>query len=59
MREERFKDELHRLTPIIVEDNKDFTFLKEGILKLANFLRQNVLGIIFDIFLRCAKECEK
>ena len=39
MREERFKDQLQKLTPIIVEDNKDFTFLKEGILKLTGFLR--------------------
>ena len=41
-----------------MEDNKDFTFLKEGILKLVSFLRQNVIGIIFDLFLRCAKDCE-
>ena len=58
MREERCQDELQKLTPIIVEDNKDFAFLKEGILKLINFLRQNVLNLIFGIFLRCAKECE-
>ena len=59
MREERFKDEIAKLTPVIVEDNKDFTFLKEGILKLVSFLRQNLIGIIFDIFLKCAKECQQ
>lgn len=39
MREERFKEEVKKLTPIIIEENKDFTFLKEGILKLASYLR--------------------
>lgn len=58
MREERFKDELQRLTPIIVEDSKDIVYLKDGTLKLVSFLRQNVVTLLFDIFLRCAKECE-
>jgi hypothetical protein len=39
MREERFKDELEKLTPIIVEENRDFTYIKEGVIKVASFMR--------------------
>lgn len=27
--------------------------------KLVNFLREGVFQVVFEIFLRCAKECEK
>lgn len=59
MREERFKDEMEKLTPIIVEENQDFSFLKVGVTKVANYLRDGVIQVIFEIFLRCAKEVEK
>lgn len=57
LREERFAEEVKKLTPIIVEENQDFTFVKEGILKLSSFLRENLISIVFEIFLKCAKEC--
>lgn len=59
LREERFRDELARLTPIIVEDNQDFSYLKEGLLKTAGFLREQAFTVAFELFLRCAKECER
>jgi uncharacterized coiled-coil DUF342 family protein len=59
MREERFKDEVARLTPIIVEENKDFSYIKEGVLKTAAFLREHAFTVAFELFLRCAKECDR
>lgn len=55
MREERFRDEVARLQPIVIEDNKDFSYIKEGLAKTASFLRQQCFTVAFELFLRCAK----
>ena len=43
MREERFKDEVDRLTPIIIEEPSDFTALKSAVQTLTDFLRRKIV----------------
>ena len=58
MREERFKEEVAKLQPIIVQDNKDYEYLEKGVGRAVGFLREAIVTVVFEVFLVCAKECE-
>ena len=46
MREERFKDEVDRLTPIIIEEPSDYTTIKKAITEVSHFLRKKVTEVL-------------
>ena len=57
MREERFKDEVDRLTPIVIEEPSDYTVVKKAVKEVTQFLRKKITEVVEHLFTMSAKDC--
>jgi hypothetical protein len=59
MLERKLKEDVERLTPIVINQPEELETVKVAMRETLEGLRREVAGVVEGVFLGCVKECEK